>query len=611
MVNDGQYRGVSTERSLASLLRRGTLTIPPNQREFTWNGANTERLLGDIKKFLDDKEPDFFLGSMVTIKDDTESAVPNYDLQDGQQRATVFSMIMAEFVRRLSDTDRKKIARDIVRVHDDGLRIATHDQNKTNYENAINGTCIDSGPLLSKCYQIIKKAIGKLGNGDLNLLFDYMVDKVYVVEIAFSGSATKEAYGPWVFDSENDTGVSMSPVDSLLNYFHREASVREAGMREAGRLTADNKQRKLEESINRVKDKVYDVSKVNQNELGEYIRTVLICRCGDEIGKEKLVQDGKKMIQQEVEERSREMPCSQLDIITEIVEDLADPRNIKAFKASYEIDAGNEHVREFVKMAGKADANRNMFDYLRELRHYHGVSLSVKYAVMSKFLHGDREQRQGMAKGCHDIMQTLNAMVMRVPVSGKGITPSKLRNQVAQWSHRIMEPEDIDSDRARSITDEMWMHPHYGGSGTLDDIVFKGEAEKLTKLTSQSAKDIILSFGQHMSECKYKADGYTREHILPKDDVYADQWDFDPHTRDMYKQTLGNQTMLPSKDNKGTKEFNGGFDGKRDTYRESSFGDNTKIANLPRWDKAAVSKRQKNMARLACEIWKPSHPKSK
>ncbi|GAA9612003.1 DUF262 domain-containing protein [Helicobacter pylori] len=82
--------------------------IPIYQRPYQWTEENCERLLDDLFfNYEDDRESDYFCGSLVLIEIREDSKAKIYDIVDGQQRLSTF-ILLAKVLDTLyySDSDR-------------------------------------------------------------------------------------------------------------------------------------------------------------------------------------------------------------------------------------------------------------------------------------------------------------------------------------------------------------------------------------------------------------------------------------------------------------------------------------------------------------------------
>ncbi len=68
--------------------------IPIYQRPYQWTEENCEKLLDDLFfNYEDDRESDYFCGSLVLVKSDPNSKTATYDIVDGQQRLSTFILL--------------------------------------------------------------------------------------------------------------------------------------------------------------------------------------------------------------------------------------------------------------------------------------------------------------------------------------------------------------------------------------------------------------------------------------------------------------------------------------------------------------------------------------
>ncbi len=87
----------SYEWYLKDTLKKGLYhQIPIYQRPYQWTEENCEKLLDDLFfNYEDDRESDYFCGSLVLIAINTDSATnaTTYDVVDGQQRLSTFILL--------------------------------------------------------------------------------------------------------------------------------------------------------------------------------------------------------------------------------------------------------------------------------------------------------------------------------------------------------------------------------------------------------------------------------------------------------------------------------------------------------------------------------------
>ncbi len=85
----------SYEWYLKDTLKKGLYhQIPIYQRPYQWTEENCEKLLDDLFfNYENDRESDYFCGSLVLVKSDPNSKTETYDIVDGQQRLSTFILL--------------------------------------------------------------------------------------------------------------------------------------------------------------------------------------------------------------------------------------------------------------------------------------------------------------------------------------------------------------------------------------------------------------------------------------------------------------------------------------------------------------------------------------
>ncbi|GAA8625688.1 hypothetical protein KYTH78_07110 [Helicobacter pylori] len=85
--------------------------IPIYQRPYQWTEENCEKLLDDLFfNYEDDRDSDYFCGSLVLILISEDSKAKTYDIVDGQQRLSTF-ILLAKVLATLYDKDLNKTSR--------------------------------------------------------------------------------------------------------------------------------------------------------------------------------------------------------------------------------------------------------------------------------------------------------------------------------------------------------------------------------------------------------------------------------------------------------------------------------------------------------------------
>lgn len=90
------------------------------------------------------------------------------------------------------------------------------------------------------------------------------------------------------------------------------------------------------------------------------------------------------------------------------------------------------------------------------------------------------------------------------------------------------------------------------------------------------------------------------EHIMPQ--TLSPAWNIDSKIHERYVQRLGNLALLDEKLNK--KASNAPFVDKKKYYKKSLIKPNQNLLQYNQWTPAEIEDRQKNLAKLALEIWR-------
>jgi hypothetical protein len=79
--------------------------IPPYQRPYSWASEHAQDLLQDVEEAYDNKDAEYFIGSLITIE-----RTPNalYEVVDGQQRLTTLNLIFARLREKIENADAKQ-----------------------------------------------------------------------------------------------------------------------------------------------------------------------------------------------------------------------------------------------------------------------------------------------------------------------------------------------------------------------------------------------------------------------------------------------------------------------------------------------------------------------
>ncbi|EQD89761.1 hypothetical protein HPSA50_0153 [Helicobacter pylori SouthAfrica50] len=110
----------SDESCLGNILQKKFYyQIPIYQRPYQWTKENCEKLLDDLFfNYEDDRESDYFCGSLVLITISEDSKAKTYDIVDGQQRLSTFillaKVLLALYSERLTEESKDYLQESLI-----------------------------------------------------------------------------------------------------------------------------------------------------------------------------------------------------------------------------------------------------------------------------------------------------------------------------------------------------------------------------------------------------------------------------------------------------------------------------------------------------------------
>ena len=589
MTSIREYRVIAETMPVAKILWAGVFAVPWHQREFDWDPEHVEQFWDDIQRSIENDEEDYFIGGITLTKEDGR----NFDIQDGQQRLTTYSMMVAALRDVLPDLYKANaqrvlydIANDVVptNVTAANLRIKHQESDRTKYAVIMRGGQLPPNDKLSRAKEILTQKANQLDEDLAGKLLQYLMDSV-IANKTINGTENATQ----VFETLNDRGKKLNPVDLLRNFLY-------------SHLKGDRNDlhHEVHTHLEDMKREAQDAK--SDGHLIAYVQCALECRYGP-IRKSYLYQDAKKAIEQEVADKGNE---NAEETVRELTAYLSNRNNIIAFKAVFSGDELSDEITKFTESAGEAAAHRNMRDYVRELKAYK-VALPVTFAAVAKFLNATTaNERRVIARAGHRIVQNLNALIMRTASAQPRFTPSTLEQPIARWGKEIMD--GINRDSPNKIVNEITQNDR---EQIWNDGAFEDKMAELrfprTKDANSKAKRLLYALYRHEQSDLPSDKSLTLEHVLPDSTQHLPGWNppFDANNHERYAFALGNMTLLTASDNKGTESFNQSFENKRETLENSALRANRDIAGNDEWTPDVIGQRQRQLAKIACAVWKP------
>ncbi|WP_263364072.1 DUF262 domain-containing protein [Geobacillus thermoleovorans] len=83
----------ASEKKINEILTENKIyEIPPYQRPYSWEKSHARELIEDICQAYQRNDPEYFIGSIITIEKERNR---RYEVVDGQQRLTTLNIIFA------------------------------------------------------------------------------------------------------------------------------------------------------------------------------------------------------------------------------------------------------------------------------------------------------------------------------------------------------------------------------------------------------------------------------------------------------------------------------------------------------------------------------------
>ncbi|MGT0083462.1 DUF262 domain-containing protein [Helicobacter pylori] len=195
--------------------------IPIYQRPYQWTEENCEKLLDDLFfNYEDDREGDYFCGSLVLIAISEDSKAKTYDVVDGQQRLSTFillaKVLAALYSERLTEESKDYLQESLITKYGKKDRLnfsAVGFNSKKDFQYAL--TSFNDVPISNNKNNYLKNAIclkdylRKKEIEDINDFIEWLYFKVVFITITCP-DADKALR---IFNVLNARGLALSATD--------------------------------------------------------------------------------------------------------------------------------------------------------------------------------------------------------------------------------------------------------------------------------------------------------------------------------------------------------------------------------------------------------------
>ncbi|MBL8889139.1 MAG: DUF262 domain-containing protein [Planctomycetaceae bacterium] len=221
---------VASAKSVSQILKGQRYSVDYYQREYRWENKQARELIDDLtEQFLADFDPTddresvqdyghYYLGSIILSSRDKEVFIV-----DGQQRLTTLTLLLMVLHRRQGTREDRVELKDLIfsmKYGKKDFNLAVPDRAVV-MESLLNGItpevsdATESVQTIVARYQDLDALIpGEINEKALPYFCDWLTEHVHLVEI----SATTEEDAYTIFETMNDRGLSLTPLDMLKGY---------------------------------------------------------------------------------------------------------------------------------------------------------------------------------------------------------------------------------------------------------------------------------------------------------------------------------------------------------------------------------------------------------
>lgn len=542
--------------------------IPPYQRPYAWTEEEAETLFDDLLDFFQTEESDnYFLGSIVLIKDDDK---PRADVIDGQQRLTTLTILFSVIASCLTGDNRNNCYKYLREPGNEleGLeplpRLELREKDKTFFQKYIQNVrleeleALDMESLPNESQQHIKANSG-LFLRKMDAVFGkdekkiaefcrFLVTRCYLV--AVYSPSQQSAFR--MFSVMNSRGLNLMPVDIIKSDI-------------IGKLPEKEQQYYTD----KWEDLEVQTSRSGFNEVFAHTNMIF----SKAKAKKNLLEEFREAVLTKVTPR-------------ELIDDILEP-----YAEAYVILAN----RKYVAVKNAEQVNQYLF-WLNKIGNSDWMPPAIKFLAEHK---NDPDYVLWF-------MERLERLASFLHITAKDI------------NRRI--------ERYKRLLEEMEMNPDHSLDDPLASIELSNEEKKefadtldgeIYKLTGIRRNFVILRLNEFVGDGAAKFDFepniLTIEHVLPQTVRAGSEWEKlwpDTAMRERWLNRIANLVPLTRKKNSEAQNYD--FEKKKEIYFKGKSGTTTyplatQVLNEKTWTPETVESRQKELMNKFIECWRLSY----
>ncbi len=552
---------ISIDRdTLGHALADGNWAVPRYQRAYAWEEVNVRELFDDFATAIADKQPEYFLGSIVV----TQSGSERPEIVDGQQRLATVSIFLAAvrdyFVGMQEGDTADGLQRRFLLNEDVWTKQLTpklklnevdHDffqrtvLQPPNPERSKIKPSRDSHKRIQNANKLASERVSKIVSGSnqpdqrLREWVDFLEKRALVIWVAVPDDLNAFT----IFETLNDRGLDLAITDLLKNYlFHRS-----------------------DDRINEVQQRWVSMfatitSVAPEDEVKHYIRYLWSSRNG--LTRERELYSS---IKQEITTKNKAVQLADLlaeegKLYAAMINTNHEFWNAYGSNARLHMDTlnllGMERIRPLILAILSEFQVKEVRRALKLLVSW-GVRLLIAYSSAG-----------GLEKNYSD---------RAVQIRNKAIkTAAQLQKEM-----KALIPGDDDFKKFFAIArvGKGWLARYY-----LQALERQSRGEPEPELIPNTNEEEV-----------------NLEHVLPQNPEPGTWTGFDAESIGTYTSRLGNLTLMKNKEN--SLSGNEDFADKKKRYSKSDFQLTSSICSAAIWNSQAIEERQARLAILAVKTW--------
>lgn len=535
--------------------------VPSFQRPYAWTEEEAGALFDDLYDFYktEDEEEQYFLGSVVLVKEDDK---PHSEVIDGQQRLTTLTILLAALTSKLSGDDRSDFKTYIIEPGRASQGLASkprvHIRKRDNdfFEKYIQKMDFDGlfnldpemqdteakRNIILNARLLMKRIETELGTDEDIIQFGaYLVQRCFLVAVS---TPTRQAAFR-IFSVMNSRGMSLLATDII------KADVIGA-LPEALHAEYNDKWEEMEAEVGRS----------GFNDLFGHIRTI------------KAKIKAKKSLQDEF--YTLVLPTINKTTAIDFIDNTLSP-----FTEAYRVIKGSEYVS-----TSGADPVNDILHWLNRIDN----SDWVPVAMLFYSLHKDDS----------DLMNRFLRRLERLAAFMRA-TSWDVTHRIERFCKVLSNIENGGSDFGEAI--ELTSEEKAAFLATLNSDMYK--------MVSNKRNYLILRLDSFVSDgaASYNSKVLTIEHILPQTVAAGSEWEAvwpDVDERSHWLHKIGNLIPLTKRHNSQAQNYE--FAVKKEKYFKgkagtTSFALASQVLGYDQWTPALVAERQKELIDVYKKNW--------